>query len=189
MVRTIVIDEEKCDGCGLCVTACHEGALELVDGKAHMTRGWLCDGIGDCLPACPQDAISFRESGMTIMADPFAQAAQWPIKLELVPARFPFFDGKDLIIAADCSAFKRDVMKGRDAGLLIGCPKLAKVDEEKLRQIITENDVRSVTVVRMQVPCCSPLASKTEYAVKNSGKDIPLKTVILDRNGVPQQTI
>ena len=107
-----------------------------------------------------------------------------------MPERFPFFDGKDLLVAADCSAFTRDVREEyRGAGIVIGCPKLAKVDEEKLTGIIAKNDVRSVTVVRMQVPCCSPLASKTEYAVKRSGKDIPFRTVILDRNGVPQKTI
>lgn len=186
-MRTVAIDRDRCDGCGLCVSACHEGVIELANGKAVVSKPWLCDGIGDCLPACPADAISFVESGMTVPIGLSADGPQWPVKLELVAERNPAFDGKDLLVAADCSAFKADVVGEYGGGaLVIGCPKLSKVDERKLASIISGNDVRSVTVVRMMVPCCSPLASKAEYAVRESGKDIPFRVVVLGRDGKPQ---
>ena len=185
-MRTVIIDKGRCDGCGLCVNACHEGVIELIDGKAEVTKPWLCDGIGDCLPACPQRAVSFKEESKPMMFQSVG-GPQWPIKLELVGTRNPSFDGKRLLIAADCSAFKADVMKQYGEGpVIIACPKLGKVDEEKLKAIMTQNDIREVTVVRMEVPCCSPLAAKAEYAVRESGKDIPLKVIVLRRDGSPQ---
>ena len=186
MTKTIVIDESRCNGCGLCVKACHEGALSIVDGKAKLSKGWLCDGIGDCLPACPQDAISFKDAepegfGPGIMMD-----AQWPIKLELVSDRNPMFDGKHLLIAADCSAFTRPSIInefGKDGVKIIGCPKLGVVDLDKLKAIFRNNDIGSVTVVRMEVPCCGPLALKVREAVESSGKAIPLDVITLTRSG------
>ncbi|MBO6084119.1 MAG: 4Fe-4S binding protein [Candidatus Methanomethylophilaceae archaeon] len=186
MAKTIVIDESRCNGCGLCVKACHEGALSIVDGKARMTDAMLCDGIGDCLPACPQDAISFKDTAPQKLGPMVAMDFQWPIKLELVSERNPMFDGKHLLIAADCSAFARaSVMNefGRDGIRIIGCPKLGEVDLEKLKAIVSCNDIRSIDVVRMEVPCCGPLALKVAEAVSSSGKDIPLRTVVLSRDG------
>lgn len=187
MTKTIVIDDSRCNGCGLCVKACHEGALGIVDGKARLINGLLCDGIGDCLPACPMDAISFRDAKPSDLGPMMApMGSQWPIKLELVSERNPMFDGKHLLIAADCSAFTRaSVMNefGRDGVVIIGCPKLGKVDQEKLDAIIASNDITSIDIVRMEVPCCGPLASRVSEAVKNSGKDVPVRTVILTRDG------
>ena len=129
MTKTVVIDESRCNGCGLCVNACHEGALGLVDGKAKLINGLLCDGIGDCLPACPQDAISFADSAEHNLGPMVTMDCQWPIKLELVAERNPLLDGKHLLIAADCSAFARaSIMNefGRDGVKIIGCPKLGE---------------------------------------------------------------
>ncbi len=186
MTRTIVIDESRCNGCGLCVKACHEGALSIVDGKAKLSSGWLCDGLGDCLPACPQDAISFRDAPETNLGPMVTMDCQWPIKLELVAERNPMFDGKHLLIAADCTAFTRpSIMNeyGRDGVKIIGCPKLAKVEQEKLDAIVAKNDIRSIDVVRMEVPCCGPMALKVQEAVRNSGKDIPVNVIVLTRSG------
>ena len=186
MVKTLVIDESRCNGCGLCVKACHEGALGLVDGKAKMIDNLLCDGIGDCLPACPQDAISFVDSPEQNIGPMVTMDCQWPIKLELVSERNPMFDGKRLLIAADCSAFTRiSILNefGKDGVKIIGCPKLGNVDLEKLRSIVAKNDIRSITVVRMEVPCCGPLALKVGEAVESSGKDIPVSVVVLTRSG------
>lgn len=190
MVKTLVIDESRCNGCGLCVKACHEGALGLVDGKAKLINGLLCDGIGDCLPACPQDAISFRDGTDQNLGPMVTMDCQWPIKLELVSERNPMFDGKHLLIAADCSAFTRaSIMNefGKDDVRIIGCPKLGNVDLDKLRSIISKNDIRSVTVVRMEVPCCGPLALKVDEAVETSGKDVPTEVVVLTRSGAIRQ--
>ena len=186
MVKTIVIDESKCNGCGLCVDACHEGALSIVDGKAKLSKGWLCDGIGDCLPACPQNAITFKDEIPMNLGPMITMDCQWPIKLELVSERNPLFDGKHLLIAADCSAFTRaSIMNefGKDGVRIIGCPKLGKVDQDKLESIFRNNDIRSIDVVRMEVPCCGPLALKVSEAVSKSGKDIPVNVTVLTRDG------
>ena len=187
-MKVVRIDESRCDGCGLCVKACHEGALALRNGKAVMVDHMLCDGIGDCLPACPQNAIYFFERPDDITAPQMTQIGgpQWPIKLELVAERNPVFDGKDLLIAADCSAFTYpDVMRDfcKDGIRIIACPKLGKVDQEKLENIISKNEIRSITVLRMEVPCCGPLAMKTQEALEKSGKNIPLSIKTISRGG------
>lgn len=187
-MRVVTIDNGRCDGCGLCVKACHEGALVLRDGKAVLSDSTLCDGIGDCLPACPQNAISFHEIPDRIMADPMVQVGgpQWPIKLELVPVRNPMFDGKDLLIAADCTAFTYSGLLEDfcdDGVRIIACPKLGVVSAEKLRDIVANNDIRAVSVIRMEVPCCGPLASKVRTAIDGSGKDVPMTVRVLGRDG------
>lgn len=186
-MRRIRIDDDKCNGCGLCVEACHEGAMKIADGKV-VVSDVLCDGMGDCLPACPRDAISFYESepvGSMITVN----GPQWPIKLELVGERNPAMDGKELLIAADCSAFTYPVMDGfcKDGIRIIACPKLGKVDTDKLIEIFRKNDIRAVHVVRMEVPCCGPLASKTADAVRASGKDVPVKVTVITRDGRVRQ--
>ncbi|MBE5808696.1 MAG: 4Fe-4S ferredoxin [Clostridiales bacterium] len=228
MKRKIIhIDRDKCSGCGLCAKACHEGAIEMVDGKAQLTREDFCDGFGDCLPACPAGAITFEEreapaydaeavkahkqSGMPAarpgcpgsmaMAlkrgeedDAPARAgraasrlAQWPCQIKLVPVRAPFFDGAKLLIAADCTAYAyanmhEDFMRGKVT--LIGCPKLDQVDyAEKLTAIIRDNDIRGVTIVRMEVPCCGGLQRAAEEALRASGKFIPWQVVTISRDG------
>ena len=223
MIRKIIrIDEEKCNGCGACASACHEGAIEMINGKARLTKENHCDGLGDCLPACPMNAISFetREApaydeaavltskkqnkktkcpglqAKLLKQDPAptprpnrnpSRLMQWPCRIKLVPPRAPYFGGADLLIAADCTAyayasFHEDFMKDRVT--LIGCPKLDEVNyAQKLAQIFTYNDIRSVTVARMEVPCCGGL----EYAVKNaiaaSGKHIPCEIITISTNG------
>ncbi len=195
MVKTIVIDESKCDGCGLCVTACHEGALALVDGKAKLVRPNFCDGMGDCLPACPQDAISFEESEpvqripmqpLMAQSNMSVPGVQWPIQLALVSSVSDVLKGK-LIIAADCTAFKVDGFKQRfvgDSPLVIGCPKLDdRARFDKLIEIFRNNPVESVEVVRMEVPCCSALTRLVTSAVTMSGKTIAVKETIISRDG------
>ncbi len=225
MIRKIIrIDEEKCNGCGACASACHEGAIEMIDGKARLTKENYCDGLGDCLPACPMNAISFemREApaydeqavlqakkqtkktggcpglqAKLLIKDPTPSAPrmsrnpsrlmQWPCQIKLVPPRAPYFSGADLLIAADCTAyayagFHEDFMK--DHVTLIGCPKLDDVNyAQKLAQILAYNDIRSIKVARMEVPCCGGL----EYAVKNaiaaSGKDLPCQVITISTNG------
>jgi ferredoxin len=211
MIRTIIkIDDEKCDGCGLCVDACHEGAIALVDGKAKLTRDDYCDGLGNCLPVCPTGAITFEEreaaafdedavrqhqsagggtmqASAQIAAQATAQATtelkQWPIQIKLISVNAPYFDGADLLIAADCAAFSygnfhADYMHGKIT--LIGCPKLDAIDySEKLAAIITENNIRSITVVRMTVPCCYGIEAAAQTALSASGKQIPLETIVL----------
>ena len=202
--RIIDIDEARCNGCGACAKACHEGAIVMIDGKARLIRDDYCDGLGDCLPACPVDAISFVERE----ALPFDEEAvklhleeravkqshimpeawsQFPIQLTLMPVHSHLFDGAKLLIAADCTAFLyRDFherfMKGHV--VVIGCPKLDQVDyAHKLSDIIRENNIRSVTIVRMQVPCCGGLARAATEALKRSGKFIPWQIVTISTEG------
>ena len=226
--RIIHIDESRCNGCGLCAAACHEGAIEMVDGKARLTREDYCDGLGDCLPACPTGAITFEEreapayDHAAVMAARAARDAaqsaplpcgcpgsqsrairrpeaapaageipselrQWPVQIKLAPVNAPWFDGCDLLIAADCTAyaygaFHRDFIRGRVT--LVGCPKLDEGDySEKLTAILAQNDVRSVTVARMSVPCCGGIQRAAELAVSASGKQIPLRTVVISTDG------
>ena len=271
MVRQIIhIDKEKCNGCGLCATACHEGAIDIVDGKAKLVRENFCDGFGDCLPNCPTGAITFenreapeydeaaveaakkakerskkeaevmteREAQMKAemeqhaahagaperagesssgafgrrcpgsrfmqfgrneddvqvdaapavgAARPVSRLNQWPCQIKLLPTQAPFYDGAKLLIAADCTAYAyanmhEDFMKGKIT--LIGCPKLDDIDyTDKLTEIIANNDIKSVTIVRMEVPCCGGLQRAAENALRNSGKFIPWQVVTISRNG------
>ena len=204
--KVVQIDETKCNGCGACASACHEGAIGMVDGKARLLRDDFCDGMGDCLPVCPAGAISFveREAApydekavQSARRTPPASAAatthtasglaQWPCQIRLVPATAPFFRGADLLIAADCTAyayadFHRDFMRGRTT--VVGCPKLDPVDyAEKLADVFGMNDVRSVTLVRMEVPCCGGLEAAARMAIQASGKPVPLRVVTISRDG------
>ena len=226
MIRKIIkIDEDKCNGCGLCVTACHEGAIGLVDGKAKLLREHYCDGLGDCLPACPMQAISFEEReapaydeeavrrakmekqgiashtgcpgsrARTMQRPTAAQAAapvesqlqQWPVQIKLVPTQAPYFDGAHLLIAADCTAyaygnFHQDFIRGRIT--LIGCPKLDAGDyAEKLTAIIANHNIKSVTIVRMEVPCCGGLEMAAKRAIQASGKFLPWQVVTVTTDG------
>lgn len=228
MRRIIEIDEEKCNGCGACAQACHEGAIGMVNGKAKLLRDDYCDGLGDCLPTCPTGAITFVEreaaaydeaavlaakqakaqpaehSGgcpgsrtMEIHRQPKPQPAtvsagvselrQWPVQIKLAPLRAPYFDGAKLLIAADCTAyayanFHQDFIQGHIT--LVGCPKLDSVDyAEKLTAIFRENQIRSVTVARMEVPCCGGLEHAVRTAIAASGRDIPLKVATISTQG------
>ena len=191
MIRKIIhIDEEKCNGCGACVTACHEGAIGLVNGKAKLMRDDYCDGFGDCLPGCPTGAITFTEREAAAYDEQAvlqSQLAQWPCQIKLVPVNAPYFDGAKLLIAADCTAYAyanihEEFMKGHVT--LIGCPKLDAVDySEKLTEIIRNNDIKSVTVLRMEVPCCGGLEHAAVTALKNSGKFIPWNVVTFSTDG------
>jgi len=250
--RIIKIDESKCNGCGLCAAACHEGAIGMVDGVAKLLRDDYCDGLGDCLPACPMHAISFEErealpydeaAVKAAMAEraklaeiakraedaaaevrqnptlgcgcpgsmakaiereescecgsqaaeaapavkPQSQLQQWPVQIKLVPTNAPYFDGAKLLVAADCTAyayanFHQDFIKGRIT--LVGCPKLDMVDyAEKLTEIIANNDIKDVTVVRMEVPCCGGIEMAVKRALQASGKFIPWQIVTVSSDG------
>ena len=239
MIRRIVhIDEEKCNGCGACARACHESAIEMVNGKAKLTRDDYCDGMGDCLPNCPTGAITFTEreaaayheaavmankakkeqqakaeapafhgcpgkqmrqlhpeSGAPVpppmhmppMGPMPSQLGQWPCQIKLVPVNAPYFDGAKLLIATDCTAYAyanmhHEFMRGKIT--LIGCPKLDDIDySEKLTEIISRNDIKSVTVVRMEVPCCGGLEMAAKKALQASGKFIPWQVVTISING------
>lgn len=209
MIRKIIkIDTEKCNGCGACAQACHEGAIEMADGKARLARENYCDGLGDCLPACPMDAISFEErdapaydeaavlaskqkksqANTAIPQGPINSClAQWPCQIKLVPVNASYFNDSDLLIAADCTAyaygnFHADYMKDRVT--LIGCPKLDAIDySEKLTEIIKNNNIKSITVTRMEVPCCGGLEMAVKKAIQASGKTVSCQVVTISING------
>ena len=229
--RIIEIDQDKCNGCGACAAACHEGAIAMVDGKARLMRDDYCDGLGDCLPTCPTGAITFvereaaaydeqavmenkqrkmRKEGMTLpcgcpgsqsrniqrqeapavetpQAQQTSRLSQWPVQIKLVPVNAPYFDGAKLLIAADCTAyayanFHQEFMRGKVT--LIGCPKLDAVDySEKLTEILRSNDIQSVTILRMEVPCCGGLEMAAKKALQASGKFIPWQVVTISIDG------
>ncbi|MBQ4073938.1 MAG: 4Fe-4S binding protein [Clostridia bacterium] len=228
MIRKIIkIDEEKCNGCGACAAACHEGAIGMVNGKAKLLREDYCDGLGDCLPACPVDAISFEEreapaydeaavlaakkqkeaplpcgcpgtharaiqrKAAPVSASPScaveSQLRQWPVQIKLAPVNAPYFNGAHLLIAADCTAyaygnFHQDFIRGKVT--LIGCPKLDEGDyTEKLTHIIARNEIRSLTIVRMEVPCCGGIENAAKRALQCSGKFIPWQVVTISTDG------
>lgn len=200
MIRKIIqIDEEKCNGCGACAAACHEGAIGMVNGKAKLLRDDYCDGLGDCLPACPTDAIHFVEREAeaydheAVMKNkeekmkPGSRLTQWPVQIKLAPVKAPYFDGAKLLIAADCTAYAYAGFHERfikDHITLVGCPKLDAVDyAEKLTEIIRENEISSVTVVRMEVPCCGGLEHAVKTALKDSGKLIPWSVAVISTDG------
>ena len=208
MIRKIItIDEDKCNGCGLCASACHEGAIGMIDGKAKLLREDYCDGLGDCLPACPTGAISFEEREAPAYNEAAVLAAKkakqfdrtvipfeaqshlsnFPVQIKLAPVNAPYFNGAHLLIAADCTAYAYGNFHDRfikDKITLIGCPKLDSVDYSmKLEQIFAMNDIQSITVVRMQVPCCGGLSYAVATALKNSGKDIPCQVITVTPDG------
>ena len=194
MLRKIIrIDEEKCNGCGLCATACHEGAIGMVDGKAKLLREDYCDGLGDCLPACPTGAIAFemREAPAyneaAVKQRNRSRLQNFPVQIKLVPPIAPWFDGADLLIAADCTAYAYADFHNafiKDKITLIGCPKLDMTDySQKLADIFQNNAIRSITVVRMQVPCCGGLTYAVKTALEQSGKEIPLQVVTVTNDG------
>lgn len=194
MIRKIIeINEEKCNGCGLCAKACHENAIGMVNGKAKLLRDDYCDGLGDCLPTCPTGAITFVEREAAAYDEAAVEAnkrkknRQWPIQIQLTPVNAPYFDEADLLIAADCTAFAyanfaKEIQKGKIT--LIGCPKLDPVDySEKLTAILEQNDVKSVTIIRMEVPCCGGIQNAAVTAMKKSGKFIPWQVLTVSVEG------
>ena len=192
MIRKIIkIDEEKCNGCRVCANACHEGAIEMIDGKAKLTREDYCDGLGDCLPGCPTGAITFEEREATAYVQAAGLAAkklsQWPVQIKLVPVTAPYYEDANLLIAADCTAyaygnFHADFIRKHIT--LIGCPKLDNVDyTEKLTQIIANNNIKSVTIVRMEVPCCGGIEHAVKNALQESGKFIPWNVMTISTDG------
>lgn len=194
MIRKIIeINEEKCNGCGLCAKACHENAIGMVNGKAKLLRDDYCDGLGDCLPTCPTGAITLVEREAAAYDEAAVEAnkrkknRQWPIQIQLTPVNAPYFDGADLLIAADCTAFAyanfaKEIQKGKIT--LIGCPKLDPVDySEKLTAILEQNDVKSVTIIRMEVPCCGGIQNAAVTAMKKSGKFIPWQVLTVSVEG------
>lgn len=227
MIRKIIhIDQEKCNGCGACANACHEGAIEMVNGKAVLTNEHYCDGLGDCLPACPTGAIRFEEreapaydeaavqaakmkkhgistgagcpgsraqlfsrapaQPATPLNQPESQLRQWPVQIKLAPVNAPYFEGANILVAADCTAyayanFHQKFIRGRI--VLVGCPKLDEGDyTEKLTRIFSENNIKSLTIVRMEVPCCGGLERAAKNALQASGKFIPwqVETISVD---------
>ncbi len=227
MIRKIIkIDKEKCDGCGACAAACHEGAIEMIDGKAKLTREDYCDGLGDCLPACPTDAITFEEreapaydedavrkakmknsgaklpcgcpgtqsktikreaSAQVVKTAAVSQLSQWPCQIKLVPVNAPYFENANLLVAADCTAYAYGNFHNefiRNHITLIGCPKLDEGDySEKLTQIIANNNIKSVKIVRMEVPCCAGIENAVKRALQTSGKFIPWQVVTISTDG------
>jgi len=205
MVRKVIkIDADKCNGCGICAEACQEGAIGMVDGKAKLLRDDYCDGLGNCLPSCPTGAISFEEREAAPFNEEAVKAAhngtpslpsmrtaselrQWPVQIKLVPVNAPYFEGAHLLVAADCAAyaygaFHEKFMKNKIT--LIGCPKLDAADYSiKLSEIIAKNFIKSLTVVRMEVPCCGGIELAAISALKNSGKFLPWQVVTLSTNG------
>ena len=235
MIRKIIrIEKEKCNGCGACAKACHEGAIDMIDGKAELVREHFCDGFGDCLPECPTGAISFEEREAPEYDEEAVKEAQkkkaeenktqpahtgcpgskikqiqrraesdtnatsangsqesmlcnWPVQIKLAPVSAPYFSGAKLLIAADCTAyayanFHQDFIRNKVT--LVGCPKLDNVDySEKLTSIIQNNDIQSVTIVRMEVPCCGGLEMAAKKALMNSGKFIPWQVVTISIDG------
>ncbi|MCL1817560.1 MAG: 4Fe-4S binding protein [Spirochaetaceae bacterium] len=200
MIRKIIeIDARKCDGCGLCVSACHEGAIGIEGGRAKLLREDFCDGLGNCLPACPAGAIVFTEREAapftpqavekTARASPAPQSElrHWPLQIRLVPVTAPYFENADLVIAADCTAyayanFHADFM--RDKITLIGCPKLDAGDyAEKLAAILRANSIKSAGVIRMEVPCCAGMAAALSAALTASGKTLPRRDVVISCDG------
>ncbi len=184
IIKIISIDEKLCDGCGLCVKACHEGALKIVDGKAKLVNESLCDGMGDCLPACPQNAITFVEKDVipNLMATP---TFQWPIKMALVSPAMPTLKGS-IVIASDCTGFVlsdvKDMISKRP--MMICCPKLESIERfDKIYKILAEAPIDDVEVLRIDIPCCSALTNIVKDAIKRSGKDIKLKETIVGRDG------
>ena len=234
MIRKIIkIDEEKCNGCGACATACHEGAIDIVNGKAKLMREHYCDGLGDCLPSCPMNAITFeereapaydeaavlaakaaKESAASKPNNPLpcgcpgsqakaivrnentcdvtqaqigSQLRQWPVQIKLVPTQAPYYENANLLVAADCSAYAYGNFHNefiRNSITLIGCPKLDEGDyTQKLTEIIKNNNIKSVTVTRMEVPCCGGIENAVKSALQASGKFIPWKVVIISTDG------
>ena len=230
MIRKIIkIDEEKCNGCGACTEACHEGAITMVNGKARLISDDYCDGLGNCLPVCPTGAISFEEreaaaydeaaveakisapqahvhahvcpgSAAKSIERPVAprmeqqraenrqsELSQWPVQIKLVPVNAPYFNGAHLLVAADCTAFAyadfhQDFIHNRIT--LVGCPKLDEGNYvDKLTAILADNEIKSIKVVRMQVPCCGGLAHAVKQALINSGKMIPWQVVVISTDG------
>ena len=225
MIRRIIqIDKEKCNGCGACAAACHEGAIGMVEGKAKLLRDDYCDGLGDCLPACPTGAITFVEREAAAYDEAAVKAnqqkkeslpcgcpgtnvkqiqrndladtktheissrlSQWPVQIRLAPINAPYFDSANLLIAADCTAYAYGNFHERfikNHITLIGCPKLDNTDySEKLTEIIRFNDIKSVTVVRMEVPCCGGIEHAVKTALQNSGKFIPWQVKVISTEG------
>lgn len=228
MIRKIIkIDEEKCNGCGACAAACHEGAIEMIDGKAKLTREDYCDGLGDCLPACPADAIGFEEreapayDEVAVLAakkktssEPLpcgcpgtqsksiqrernacsepvvpvhSQLSQWPVQIKLAPVNAPYFENANLLVAADCTAYAYGNFHNefiRNHVTLIGCPKLDAGDySEKLMEILANNNIKSVMVVRMEVPCCGGIEQAVKKALQTSGRLIPWRVVTISTDG------
>ncbi|QNM04605.1 ATP-binding protein [Qiania dongpingensis] len=189
MIRKIIqIDENKCNGCGICAKACHEGAIGMADGKAKLLREDYCDGLGDCLPACPTQAIRFVEKETAAFCKETDNTENpWPVQIKLAPVQASCYDGAELLIAADCTAFRyerfyRDFVKGR--GVLIGCPKLDKEDySDKLTEILRENKIKSIQIIRMEVPCCGGLERAVEKSVIQSGAKLPWQVVTISVDG------